>query len=440
MENKIGKDSILIKSGTIVNTSNGKEVISDILIRNGMITAINDSTDGEDKTDVGPLVLDCRKCHIFPGFIDMHVHTREPGKEDEEDIQSAAIAALKGGITGFASMPNTDPPVDSEYLIDYILKKSKLIGFKIYPVAAMSKNLDGQEMTEVGLLKEAGAVALSDDGKCIQDSKLMYEIMRYASIYDLPLILHEEDYSFSNFGLMHEGYYSAKLGLDGISSFAEEVMISRDIMLAKAAKASIHITHVSSRGSIELIKKAKEEGLNVTCDVTPHHLFFDDSFLENYDTNLKINPPIRSEEDRKALINAVSEGIIDAIASDHAPHYDIEKNTTFKNAANGTIGLETLFAASYTKLIRGEKIRLDKLVNLLTSGPAKILNLKAPEIKVGNRADIAIIDLGKNKNIKKEDFCSKSKNSAFIGQNLYGEVIYTISDGRLAYAGKISDY
>ncbi len=441
----IGSKDILIKSGTVINSTGGKEIVSDILIQNGIIRAIDKNINVEGNSDVSLLskniiLLNSQNCFVFPGFVDMHVHLREPGNEDEEDIRSGSTAALRGGITGVACMPNTNPPADSEYLINYILDKSRIIDFKIYPVAAMSKNLDGREMTEIGLLKEAGAVALSDDGKCIQDSKLMYEIMKYASLYDLPLILHEEDYSFSSYGLAHEGYYCAKLGLDGISPFAEELMISRDIMLAKMAGAKIHITHVSSKGSIELIKRAKEQGLDITCDVTPHHLYFNDSFLESYDTNLKVNPPLRSEEDRVALVNAISEGTIDAIASDHAPHYEVEKNTTFKDAANGTIGLETLFKASYTKLVREEKIKLGRLVNLLTSGPAKILNIKVPEIKVGNKADIAIIDLEKNKKIKKEDFCSKSKNSAFIGQNLYGEVIYTINNGRLEFISEAANY
>jgi len=436
MSNMIGSDNILIKSGKVFEPSNGKEILSDILIQNGIIRAIEKNVNVEDMGDglaKDLVVLNCQNYFVFPGFVDMHVHLREPGNEDEEDIGSGSRAAVRGGITSIACMPNTNPPVDSEYLINYILSKSRTVDFKIYPVAAMSKDLEGKEMTEIGLLKEAGAIAFSDDGKCIQDSKLMYEIMKYASHFDLPLILHEEDYSFSNYGLAHEGYYSAKLGLDGISPFAEELMISRDIMLAKMAGARIHITHVSSKGSITLIKKAKEEGLNITCDVTPHHLYFNDSFLESYDTNLKVNPPIRSEEDRKALISAISEGIIDAIASDHAPHYEAEKNTTFKDAATGTIGLETLFKASYTKLVRKEKIKLSKLVALLTTGPAKILNIKAPAIKVGDKADIAIIDLEKNKKIKKEDFCSKSKNSAFVGQNLYSEVVYTINNGRLGF-------
>ena len=435
MSNMIGSDNILIKSGKVFEPSNGKEILSDILIQNGIIRAIEKNINVENKGDSSKdlVVLNCQNYFVFPGFVDMHVHLREPGNEDEEDIGSGSRAAVRGGITSIACMPNTNPPVDSEYLINYILSKSRTVDFKIYPVAAMSKDLEGKEMTEIGLLKEAGAIAFSDDGKCIQDSKLMYEIMKYASHFDLPLILHEEDYSFSNYGLAHEGYYSAKLGLDGISPFAEELMISRDIMLAKMTGARIHITHVSSKGSITLIKRAKEEGLSITCDVTPHHLYFNDSFLESYDTNLKVNPPLRSEEDRKALVSAISEGIIDAIASDHAPHYEAEKNTTFKDAATGTIGLETLFKASYTKLVRKEKIKLSKLVALLTTGPAKILNIKAPAIKVGDKADIAIIDLEKNKKIKKEDFCSKSKNSAFVGQNLYSEVVYTINNGRLGF-------
>lgn len=439
MDNMMGSDNILIKSGTFFEPSCGKEIVSDILIQNGIIKVIDKNIIVEGKGDVlskNLVVLNCQNYFIFPGFIDMHVHLREPGNEEEEDIKNGSMAAMRGGITSIACMPNTNPPIDREYLINYILNKSKLIDFKIYPVAAMTKNLEGKEMTEIGLLKEAGSIALSDDGKCIQDSKLMYEIMKYASHFDLPLILHEEDYYFSSYGIVHEGYYSAKLGLDGISPFAEELMISRDIMLAKMAKVKIHITHVSSKGSIALIKRAKEEGLNITCDVTPHHLYFNDSFLESYDTNLKVNPPLRSEEDRKTLVNAISEGIIDAIASDHAPHCEAEKNTTFKDAVNGTIGLETLFKASYTKLVREEKIKLSKLVSLLTTGPAKILNIKVPAINVGNKADIAVIDLEKNKKIKKEDFYSKSKNSAFIGQNLYGEVVYTINNGRLEFINK----
>ncbi|MCL5070287.1 MAG: dihydroorotase [Actinobacteria bacterium] len=430
MRNIIGKDNILIKSGTVFEPSSGKEMISDILIRDGIIMAVDKNINIESMPK-DFIILNAQNYFVFPGFVDMHVHLREPGNEEEEDIGSGFLAALRGGITSIACMPNTNPAIDREYLVNYILNKSGLIDFKIYPVAAMTKNLEGKEMTEMGLLKEAGAIAFSDDGKCVQDSKLMYEIMKYVSYLDLPLILHEEDYYFSNYGLVNEGYYSAKLGLDGISRFAEELMISRDIMLAKKAGAKIHITHVSSKGSIILIKRAKEDGLNITCDVTPHHLYFNDSFLESYDTNLKVNPSLKSEEDREALVSAISEGIVDAIASDHAPHYESEKNTTFKDAATGTIGLETLFKASYTKLVREEKIKLGKFVALLTSGPAKILNIKTPAIKVGNKADIAIIDLEKNKRIKKEDFCSKSKNSAFIGQNLYGEVVYTINNGRL---------
>jgi len=444
-----GSDNILIKSGTVFEPSKGKEIISDILIENGIIRIIdkNINIDVKDESllkikknsnglSKELVVLNCQNCFIFPGFVDMHVHLREPGNEEEEDIKSASGAAFKGGITSIASMPNTNPPIDKEYLLEYILNKSRLIDFRVYPIAAMTKNLEGKEMTEIGLLKEAGAVAFSDDGKCIQDSKLMYEIMKYASNFDMPLILHEEDYSFSNFGLAHEGYYSTKLGLDGISVLSEELMISRDIMLAKMARAKIHITHVSSKGSVSLIKRAKEEGLRITCDVTPHHLYFNDSFLESYDTNLKINPPIRSEEDRIALVNAISEGVIDAIASDHAPHCETEKNTTFKDAVNGTIGLETLFSASYTKLVKKEKIKVSKLLDLLTSGPAKILNIKAPELKVGAKADITMINLEKNKKIIKEDFCSKSKNSAFIGQILYGEVLYTINNGKLVFASE----
>src|SRR3972149_3174685 len=430
---KDDKKNILIKSGTIIDPEKGKELVSDIYIKDGIVAGIKENIKtGED--DVTK--INAKGFIISPGFVDMHVHLRDPGFEDEETIETGALAAVKGGITTVACMPNTNPVIDRDALVKYILEKSQDAACRILPLAAMTRDLKGKDITEMGILSEAGAVGFSDDGRCVADSRVMYEIMRYSTQFGLPLILHEEDYFMSEGGLMHEGYYSSMLGLEGISALGEDVMIARDIMLAKKSGARIHITHLSSRGGVEMIRKAREEGLNITCDVTPHHLFFNDSYLTSFNTNLKVKPPIRSEEDRLALISGLKEGVIDAIASDHAPHLDTEKNTTFKLASFGTIGLETLFTAAFTKLCLEEKISVSRLVNLITVSPAKILGIDAGKIEVGKTANITVIDTNAEEEIKRESFVSKSKNSAFIGQKLKGKIICTISKGKLAYMNK----
>ena len=430
---KDDKKNILIKSGTIIDPEKGKELVSDIYIKDGIVAGIKENIKAveDDVTKIN-----AKGFIISPGFVDMHVHLRDPGFEDEETIETGALAAVKGGITTVACMPNTNPVIDRDALVKYILEKSQDAACRILPVAAMTRDLKGKDITEMGILSEAGAVGFSDDGKCVADSRVMYEIMRYSTQFGLPLILHEEDYFMSEGGLMHEGYYSSMLGLEGISALGEDVMIARDIMLAKKSGARIHITHLSSRGGVEMIRKAKEEGLKITCDVTPHHLFFNDSYLTSFNTNLKVKPPIRSEEDRLALISGLKEGVIDAIASDHAPHLDTEKNTTFKLASFGTIGLETLSAAAFTKLCLEEKISVSRLVNLITVSPAKILGIDAGKIEVGKTANITVIDTNAEEEIKRESFVSKSKNSAFIGQKLKGKIICTISKGKLAYMNK----
>ncbi len=427
---KDDKKNILIKSGTIIDPEKGKELVSDIYIKDGIVTGIKENikAGGDDVTKIN-----AKGFIVSPGFVDMHVHLRDPGFEDEETIETGALAAVKGGITTVACMPNTNPAIDSDALVKYILEKSQDAACRILPVAAMTKDLKGKAITEMGILSEAGAVGFSDDGKCVADSRVMYEIMRYSTQFGLPLILHEEDYFMSEGGLMHEGYYSSMLGLEGTSALGEDVMIARDIMLAKKSGARIHITHLSTRGGVEMIKKAREEGLKITCDVTPHHLFFNDSYLISFNTNLKVKPPIRSEEDRLALISGLKEGVIDAIASDHAPHLDTEKNTTFKLASFGTIGLETLFAAAFTKLCGEEKMSISRLVNLITVSPAKILGIDAGKIEVGKIANITVIDTDAEEEIKRESFISKSKNSAFIGQKLKGKIVCTISKGKLVY-------
>ncbi len=427
------KKNILVKSGTIIDLQQGKEFASDIYIKEGVVSEIKENIKIA-QNDV--IKINAEGCIISPGFVDMHVHLRDPGFEDEETIETGALAAVKGGVTAVACMPNTRPVIDNQSLVEYILEKSENAACTVLPVAAMTAGLKGKNITEMGLLAEAGAIGFSDDGKSVNDSRLMYEIMRYSKQFNLPLILHEEDNFISGEGLAHQGYYSTMLGLEGISSLSDDLMIARDIILAKRSGARIHITHLSTRSSVEMIKKAKEEGVNITCDVTPHHLFFNDSCLTSFNTNFKVKPPIRSEEDRLALIEGIKEGVIDAIASDHAPHLDIEKNTTFRLASFGTIGLETFFSAAFSKLCVEEKVSLPKFISLITTAPAKILGIDAGKIEVGKIANITVIDREKEEEIKRENIASKSKNSIFIGQKLKGKIKYTISRGKLVYGSE----
>ncbi|MBN2073019.1 MAG: dihydroorotase [Actinobacteria bacterium] len=427
------ENAILIKNGFFFNSRQNKIVPGDIYIENGKVAEIGKdiSYAGEDVS-----VIDASGLTAIPGLIDMHVHLREPGFEDEETIASGARAALKGGVTALAAMPNTNPPADSEQLIKYILTAGSATDCRIYPIACLTKGQEGKEMTEMGILSEAGAAGFSDDGMPVMDGKLMYEIMKYSLQFGKPLILHEEDLYFSGPGLMHEGEFSTRLGLEGIPSLADEVMIARDIMLAEKTGARIHITHLSSSGGVELVRQAKSSGANISCDVTPHHLFFNDSILETFNTNFKVKPPIRSRADQAALMEGLKDGTIDAIASDHAPHLDTEKNTTFKLASFGTTGLETFFAACYTRLVSENGMGIEKLIPLLTEGPAKILGIEKNRIEKGHRACIALVDTDAEFVVKREDFISKSKNSAFLGLKLRGVVRYTISGGKIVYGKK----
>jgi len=429
----VEEKNILIKGGRVIDPEKKKESVVDIFIKDGIVEKIDKNI---GKAGGGTEVIDAAGLVVSPGFVDMHVHLRDPGFEDEETVESGALAAVKGGITTVACMPNTNPPIDSEHAVKYIMEKSQDVACRVLPVAAMTKGQKGRSITEMGLLSQAGAVGFSDDGKCVADARLMYEIMRYSIQFGLPLILHEEDLRMSECGLVHEGKYSTILGLEGISGLSDDLMIARDIMLAQRSGAKIHITHLSTAGGVEMIGKAKKKGIDITCDVTPHHLFFDDSVLTTFNTNFKVKPPIRSSEDREALVEGVKSGVIDAVASDHAPHLDTEKNTTFRDAEFGTIGLETLFSASFTKLCLKEDVSLTDLIALITCGPAKILNIDAGRIEKGKTANITIIDTEAEKSIKREDFISKSKNSAFIGQKLSGKIVYTISKGKLAYVNR----
>ncbi|MHB1346816.1 MAG: dihydroorotase [Candidatus Humimicrobiaceae bacterium] len=429
--NSSKRENIIIRNGSVVNPQTGVMPKSDILILGGIVKEIKNNI--EIKENIAIREINASGLYVCPGFIDMHVHLREPGNIAEEDIESGIKSALRGGITALACMPNTEPVLDSQHLIEYIKLKAEASDYNILPVASITKNIQGEKLSEFGLLLNSGAAAFSDDGNCVQNPKLMYEAMRYAAQFDALLILHEEDTSFSENGLVNEGYYSAMLGLEGIPNLSEDLIVARDIMLAQASGARLHITHVSSANTVKMIERAKKEQIKITCDTTSEHLFFNDSILMDYDTNFKIKPPIRSEADRKAIIEGLRNGTIDAIASDHAPHLSSEKNTSFKTASFGTIGLETLFKAGLTKLLFEENFSLDKIISLISLNPARILNIRDPLIEAGKIANIAIVDIGCEGIYNTSDIISKSKNSAFLKQSLKGEIIYTISNGKIMF-------
>lgn len=430
------QNNLFIINGSIIDAKARNIYKSDIIIERGLIKRIEKDIKADEIDKNIYKVIDAGNLIICPGFFDMHVHLRDPGFEDEEDIKSGINSAIRGGITSLACMPNTNPVIDMPFLVRYLKMNSYLNDYNIFPVAAITRNLEGENITEFGLLKEAGAAAFSDDGRGIQNSKLMYEIMKYAAQMDVLLILHEEDYTFSENGVVHEGYFSAAKGLEGISNLSEDIMIARDLILAKKTGARIHLTHLSSAAAIDYVRMAKNDNVNVTCDVTPEHFFFNDECIKDFNTNFKVKPPIRSENDRRSIIEGIKDGTVDAIASDHAPHIEAEKNISFNEAAFGSIGLETLFKASISKLHIEEKISLERIIELISSAPSKIMNAGENTVKTGQIANISIVDVNSIEKYTKEMIISKSRNSAFININLCGEVIYTIVNGCLRFINK----
>lgn len=402
---------------------------ADILIENGKIKKIGKITEQCDK------LLDAQGLTVMPAFFDMHCHLRDPGYEYKEDIISGSKAAAAGGYSAVACMPNTNPVIDSSALVQYVINKSKEAFCKVYPIGAITKGQKGEELAEYGFMKQSGAVAVSDDGKPVSSGYLMKNALEYASNYNLMVISHCEDKSISQDGVVNDGYNSSISGLRGISRVAEEAMVARDIMLAESTNTTVHIAHVSTKNSVDLVRQAKKRNVNVTCETCPQYFAADDSEILNFNTNAKINPPLREKQDNIAIIEGLCDGTIDAIATDHAPHHIDDKNIEFNYASFGTIGLETAFALSYTHLVKTGKLKLEQLSQLMTDNPAKILSINPAQIAEGADADITIVDLDTQFTVGK-NFVSKSKNSLFIGRELYGKIMYTLCKGKLTYQVK----
>ena len=414
---------LVLQGGTILDPLSGRSKKGNVVIERNKIKSVGSigGTKGETKIDCSGLV-------ITHGFCDVHVHFREPGREDKETLQTGSRAALAGGFTRVCVMPNTSPPLDTPESIRFIVEKAEECPVHIHPIGAVTKGQKGQELTEVQGIISEGAVALSDDGFPISDAQVMRLALEYTSMFDKPVINHAEDECLRNNGLMHEGEISTRLGLAGNPSLAEAIMIQRDLELANMIQAKLHVPHVSSSGGAANIRRMKKLNPNITAEVTPHHLFFNDQALLEYNTNFKVAPPIRTEDDRKELIKAVKDGTFDCIATDHAPHTIDEKEATFESAPFGMIGLESCFGAVNKVL----DMPLKELLKLLTVNPRRVMGFEEDLFKIGCAAELTILDPAQEWIYKEQNIYSKSRNTPFIGEKLKGKVRYTISKGTIA--------
>jgi dihydroorotase len=423
---------LLIKSCCIVNPTVDYEGEKDIYVEDGIILNIDNSLNyNADR------VINAKGYMVLPGFIDMHAHLREPGFEIKETVRTGTLAAAKGGYTALCCMPNTKPVIDDTASLNTLMQIiSKDASVKVYPIAAISKGQKSIELTDMKALSNMGAIAFSDDGRPIMSAAFMKEALLASKKNDCLIIDHCEELSLAEGGVINEGERSKLLNLRGIDPLSEELNIIRDIMIAEACNARVHIAHISTLKSVEIIRKAKEKGVRVTCEVTPHHIGLSEDIIEAASTDCKVNPPLRRLEDIVSLKKALAEGTIDVIATDHAPHHEDDKGEDFYNAAFGISGIETAFAVCYTELVAGKVLTLKELTRKMCYNPAKILGLDAGEIKPGIAADITIADIGKRITVDREKLVSKGKNTPFHGRSYLGDIVYTIVDGQVVYENK----
>lgn len=418
---------LLVKNGDVVLSDKVEKC--DVLTDGGRIVKI-----GKNIIADGAKIIDAGGKTVIPGIIDMHVHLREPGFEGKEDIQSGSLAAVAGGVTQVCCMPNTNPVCDSAVGVTYIKAREREVKLcKINPIGAITKGEQGETLADIGKMAKAGAVAISDDGRSVMNSLIMRRAMEYASDFNLKCLCHCEDASLVDGGVVNEGKNSTLCGLKGIPRAAEDIMIARDIALAESLNLPVHICHVSTYSGVQIIKDAKRRGVKVTAETCPHYFILTDDIIVDYDTNTKVNPPVREEKDRKAIVKGLLDGTLDCIVTDHAPHSRKDKEVEYNLAAFGMSGLETSFALSYTYLVKSGLTDIVKLMKLMSKNPAEVLNLEGGEIKEGGVADFAIVDLNEKFVIDGEKFLSKGKNTPFNGFEVYGKVCLTVVNGDVKY-------
>jgi dihydroorotase len=423
---------LLIANGHLIDPAAQENTGMNVLIEDGKVSAWLRPNETPPE---GCEIFDASGLLVAPGFIDLHVHLREPGQEHKETIASGCAAAVAGGWTSVCPMPNTDPVNDNAAITRYMIEQAEHAGLaNVFPIGAITKSSDGVELAEMGEMKAAGAVAVSDDGRPVPNAGIMRRAMQYAKDFGLPVIDHCEDKSLSAGGVMHEGRVSLLLGLKGMPALAEDIDAVRDIILAKDTGAHVHIAHVSTKGAIEAVRRAKNEGINVTCEVTPHHFTLTDKYLEGYDTNYKMAPPLRSEEHLEAVIEGIKDGTIDAIATDHAPHHHDEKALEFDRAPFGITGLETAVGLAFNELVHKGIIGLERLVEMCSANPARIFGLKRRgTLRPGSFADVTIIDPDLKWSYSNAESRSRSRNSPFDGWEFTGKAVATFVAGKLVF-------
>jgi dihydroorotase len=421
---------ILIRGGRVIDPSRNGDGIADVYLVDGRVAAVGINITPED----GVQVIDATGRVVAPGLIDLHVHLREPGQEDLETIATGAMAAAAGGFTAVCAMPNTDPVLDNQGAIGFVISQAQKAGkARVYPVGTISLGQRGEQLAEMGELVGAGAVAVSDDGKPVMSSHMMRTALEYAKTFGIPVADHCEEMSLARGGAMHEGIISTRLGLKGIPAAAEEIMVARDIILAELTGGHVHLCHMSTRGSVSLIRRAKDMGLRVTAEATPHHFTLTHEACEGYNTNAKMNPPLREDPDREAIRQGIKDGTIDVIATDHAPHHYDAKEREFDDAPNGILGLETAFGLAVSELVEPGLIALPELLFRMSTHPARIFNLPGGTLMVNAPADVVILDPSARWTVDPTTFYSKSRNTPFTGRTLTGRADLTIVRGRVVY-------
>src|SRR5260221_6480235 len=421
---------VLLAGGRLLEPSQNLDETGDVLVAGGIIEAIGGRIEAPDHAEV----IDCSGWIVSPGFIDVHAHLREPGREDVETVASGARAAAAGGFTAVCAMPNTDPVTDNQAAVGFIIRQgSRAAAARVHPIGAISVGQHGERLAEFGEMVGAGAVAVSDDGRPVVSAHLMRTALEYARTFGIPVIDHCEEPTLSHGGVMNEGIVSARLGLKGIPSEAEEIMVIRDILLARRTGGHVHLAHMSTRGSVELIRWGKERGINVTAEVCPHHISLRDARVGAYDTNAKMNPPLRTASDVEALREAVKDGTIDMIATDHAPHHYDEKEREFSDAPNGIIGLETALAVSVTHLVETGAVSFSTLVERMSCAPSRLFHLPGGTLRRGAEADITVFDPAMRWTVDPAEMLTKGRNTPYAGMTFTGRATLTIVGGRIVY-------
>jgi dihydroorotase len=421
---------VLLTGGRLLDPSQNIDSVTDVLLKDGKVEAIGRSIGQPDDA----LIIDCDGLIVSPGFIDVHCHLREPGRADVETIASGARAAAAGGFTAVCAMPNTDPVIDNPAAVGFVVRQGLLArAARVFPIGAISVGQRGEALAEFGEMIDAGAIAVSDDGKPVVSAQLMRTALEYARSFGIPVIDHCEEPTLAAGGAMNEGLVSARLGLKGIPDEAEEIMVIRDILLARLTRGHVHLAHMSTKGSVELIRWGKDRGINVTAEVCPHHLSLTEDAVEGYNTNAKMNPPLRTAEDVAALREAVRDGTIDLVATDHAPHHYDEKEREFPNAPNGIVGLETALSVVVDSLVVPGHIDFGTLVERMSCGPARLFGLPGGTLRAGSPADVTVFDPALRWKVDPAKFQSKGRNTPYAGMTLTGRAICTVVAGEIVY-------